>query len=193
MVKRILLATFAAMLLAMANGSCGGTPYKRIATAHRVLNHTVTLTEAFDRGVAAWARGEHRRCLTAHKAKTKEFGACVMPALKFLRHWTGMVNGKPTGKGVLPAIQSAQKATRLVLDAAFAYVAKHERACSARKGAEKEACDKKGDAWKVALRPGACALIEVVDRGVKVGAYRVAADPTYKLAKAGLSAFAGCK
>lgn len=171
---------FSVMLAVLLLVACGGTPYKRIAFGYNALDHTVRLTEGFDRAVAKWAKANHEKCLKAHGAKNVGYAKCVTPTLDFLVYWTGKRGGKPTGKGVLPAIQSAQKMTRLALDATFDYVRTHEKACTKDGGKADPECNKKLEAWKATLRPGLCVLVEGVDRGIKLGAYKATESTVYK-------------
>ena len=178
--KKILIGRMCAVLLmamAVGNCDCGGTPYKGIAYGQKIVDYSARITEKFDEGVDTWAKMEDAKCTAKHGAKTAEYAGCIKKALDFLRAWNGKVMGKPTGKGILPAIQSAQRATRHALDAAFDYVAKNEDAC--KKG--DAACSKKTEAWKAALKPGLCALKAVVDRAVKIGAYKATQDSYWKL------------
>lgn len=173
---------FAALLVALALvgcDGCKGDAFQRIATANRVVNATARLTEDTDRAFKAWGATMNANCLKLHGAKTPEYAKCVKPALDLLRAWTGEVNGKPTGKGILPAIQSAQRAARLSLDAAFDYV----KANDAKAKCETDECKKKIQAWRALIRPGVCALVEIVDRGIKLGAVKLSEDPTYKIVK----------
>jgi hypothetical protein len=181
--RKILNVTLAGVLAAcvlIACDGCAGTPYKRIALGQSMLGHSVELTESFDRGTAKWAQGEHERCLKAHGMKTPEYATCIKPALDFLVHWTGKNRGKPTGRGVLPMVQSAQRATRLVLDAALDYVKANETACSKDNGKADPTCNAKLAAWKATLKPGLCALVAIIDRGIKLGAYKATESAVYK-------------
>jgi len=167
----------AAIFLTGCGSGCGTAPYKGIAYGQKIVDYSARLTERFDEGVDKWAKAKDAECTQKHGAKTPGYAKCIDQVLKFLRAWTGKVKGKPTGKGILPAIQSAQKATRLELDAAFDYVKAHENAC---KGGDKK-CNAKIEAWKAAIKPAVCGLKEAVDRGIKIGAYKVTQDPIYKL------------
>jgi hypothetical protein len=173
--KRIYLAI--AALFAFTSCDCGGRPYKGIAYGYKAVNYSARLTESFDGALDLWAKAKDAECSAKHQAKTVEYAKCVNPALKFLRTWHGKVLGKPTGKGILPAIQSAQKTTRLELDAAYDYIKANETACI--NGDAK--CDAKIEAWKAALKPGLCGLKEAVDRAIKIGAYKISQDATYKM------------
>jgi hypothetical protein len=159
------------VLAALALMGCGNH-YQRIATAHRVLGHVKNFVESFDRALASWLTSEKRRCLKMHRLKTAEFAACVGPALKLSRAWTGKVRGVDTGKGILPAIQSSQRTARLSLDAAYDYVK--------ASGCKGQACEDKLNAWLQPLKLTLCATREIVDRAIKIGAYKAAQDPTYQ-------------
>ncbi len=181
---RMVMAVLAALLLGACGSSCKGSHYKKISSGHNWIGRIKVLTEAFDTGLSEWVTAEGQRCKKEHGPKTPKFAVCVKPALSFSRYWTGKVMGAPTGRGILPAIQSAQKAARHSLNAAFDYVKANEAACGMKKEtAERKACEKKVGAWKKLLKPGACALIEMIDRGVKLGAYKVVGHVGYKLAK----------
>lgn len=172
--RRIYISVVA--LLALTSCDCGGTPYKGLAYGYKAVTCSARLTEQFDAAVDVWAKAKDVECTAKHQAKTAEYAKCVEPTLAFLRLWHGKVKGVPTGKGILPAIQSAQRATRLALDAAYDYIDANESAC--KDGDAK--CSAKVEAWKAALKPALCGLKEAVDRAVKIGAYKVTQDATYK-------------
>jgi hypothetical protein len=191
MKKATLVICLSAVFFAGCNAGCAGKPYKTLATAYSTVNKFATFVEAFDRSVKAYLQAEDERCSakakTAGKLDAKKYGDCMRPVLKFSVVWTGEWRGKKTGKGVLPSIQDAQRATRHSLDGAFDYVEKNESACGKKEGAEAEACRKKVAAWRALLKPVLCALVPVVDRGIKLGAFKTTEDPTYKLIR-GLAA-----
>jgi len=180
---RPLLAVALAVSLAGCSG-CSDTPYKRIATAYHTLDLFKALVEDFDGAVTKYAAAKQTECLKTHRPKTKEFDACVMPAVRLLRAWTGKKNGKPTGKGVLPAIQSTQRAAAIELKAVLAYIKSHEAECG-KKDAPKNCT---GD-WQGLLKPSVCALMEIIDRAVKLGAYDVTTNRTYLMVKAAIAGF----
>lgn len=172
-------------LLLVATGAsacdCAGTPYKRIAVAHATINAVARFVETFDRAVAGWMRSKAAECKAKHGAKTPGYAECVKPALAFAETWTGEKrDGTKTGRGVLPTIQSTQRAARLALDAAFDYVKAHEQACG-KKDPPDKACSEKLEAWRAVIKPGVCGLWVIVDRAVKLGAYKATADPTYQM------------
>jgi hypothetical protein len=165
-------------------GGCGATPYKRLAQAYRAVNYSARVAEDFDASLAKYLVAKHAACKATHKPKTAEFDKCVLPVLRISRTWTGRRAGKPTGKGVLPALQSAQKATRLALDAAYDYVKSHEDECQ-----KKEAPAKCSGDWKVLLRPSLCALAELVGRAIKIGAFQSSESAAYKTVMALIAGF----
>jgi hypothetical protein len=165
---------FAAAVVWLLVG-CGDTPYKRLARGYRAVNLSARLAEQFDESLEKYLTTKHAECKKKHKAKTPEFDKCILPALRIVRAWTGKAAGKPTGKGVLPALQSAQKASRLALDAAYDYVLANEKACAGATAPAKCKAD-----WKKLIKPSLCALSEIIDRAVKLGVINVTNNPTYK-------------
>jgi hypothetical protein len=165
--------------------SCASAPYKGLATGYNAVGAAKRLGEAFDGSVKRFLEAKRIECKLLHKIKTAEYDKCVLPAVRLSRAWTGEKAGVKAGKGALPILQAAQKATKRALDAAYDYVQSHELACSGKSPSKK--CH--GD-WKVLLKPGLCAAWTVVDAGVKLGAYRTTSDPTYKLVAAVVDAFA---
>jgi len=188
--RKVTLLLMALVLLVTTGcNGCAHTPYKRLATAYTTVNKFARLVEAFDRSVKSYLKAEDERCVKAStavedgKLDQAKYGACIKPALKFSVAWTGEWKGKKTGKGVLPAIQDAQRTTRHGLDGAFDYVQANEKACGKKEGAEAEACKKKVDAWKKLIKPAVCGIVPLVDRGIKLGAFKASEDPTYKVVK----------
>lgn len=158
-----------------ACGGCGGDSWKGLAWGYRVLTYSAELTETIDKGFAEYAQAEHLRCEKLHPSKTPEFAACVKPALELLRKWTGQNRGSSSGAGVLPSIQSAQRAARLALDAAFDFLKAKGSACKP----DDAECKAKLEAWKAAIKPGLCSLAEIVDLAVKIGAYKATTSTAY--------------
>lgn len=170
---------FLGLLLAFSLAGCSGcadTPYKKLARGYRAVNLSARLVEDFDSAVARYLSTQHETCKAKYKSKTPEFDQCVLPAVKLARAWTGKVAGKDTGKGVLPTIQSAQKAARVALDAAYDYIKSNESLCKSDTAPK----DCTGN-WQALMKPSLCALAEIVDRGVKLGAYKVTGNTTYGL------------
>lgn len=172
---KYLLSLVLALALIACNG-CSQGPYKRIAIAYKVGMELKPVVESVDRSFKTWGALEHRRCAVAHKVKTPEYNKCVDPAYKLLKQWSK----------VLPTIQSGQYAYKKSLDAAFDFVKKNEKKCG-KKDAPK---DCKPD--YLALKPGGCALIEIVDRGIKLGAYQTSKNDIYLMAKGALLSLFKC-
>jgi len=179
--RRVILICAA---VAMVTG-CTNTPYKRIATALNTLAQTKLLFEQFDAAVKNFVVVKRAECKTKHAVKTAEYDQCILPAIRLARAWTGEKNGVATGKGALPILQRAQKAAAIALFGAYDYVKSNEAAC-AKADAPKE-CH--GD-WEVLLKPGACAAWQVVDIGVKLGAFSATENKYYKLVGGAINAFA---
>jgi hypothetical protein len=179
--NRIVPVLFCAVLAP----SCSSTPYKRIATAYNFLAESKTLGEKVDAGVKAFLAAKRVECKAKHAIKNAEYDKCVLPAVRLSRIWTGEKAGKKTGKGALQLLQAGQKTTKFALNAVYDYVKSHEKECG-KDDAPKEC----SAAWKVLMKPGACALWTVADAGVKAGAFKTTNDPTYKLVAAAVSAFA---
>lgn len=171
MAKWILLTAFALVM------GCG-TPYKNLAYSYAVLNQTRDVAEGFDRSFKAFGLAEHERCARAHGVKTPAYATCIDPAYSFLVAWTGQRNGVDTGKGILPAIQTTQSAARRTMDGTYDYIKGHESECKKKTPPP----DCKYDL--MLLKPVGCALIEVADRAVKLGAISVTENEYYKLALA---------
>lgn len=180
-VQSVLPAALMALLLA-ACGSCGSTPYKRIANAQRSLDHIARFGETIDGAIKNFAEAEDARCTAAHKPKTTEYGECVRPSLKVLWAWTGEKMGAKTGKGALPILQGAQFAARNAVNAAHDYVTSHEDECAKKEGPPAK-CSAD---WKAGIKPSLCAAWELANVAVKIGAYK-ANTPAYKTV-AGLAA-----
>jgi hypothetical protein len=172
-----LLAVFALTLAAC--GGCSQTPYQKLAWGFRTVSWTSDLAEGFDAALKDYGETQHTLCIAKAPSASQEYATCIRPALDLLRAWTGEETGKPTGKGVLPAIQSAQKVARLSLNAAYDYILSNGGKCHE----EDAECQKKLGAWKVLMKPGLCALVEIVDRAVQLGAYKTTEDPAYKAVK----------
>jgi len=187
--KVMVLLTALTLLAAAGCGGCAGKPYKGIATAQVTLNKFARFVEGFDRSVKAFLQSEDARCTKAHTATEDgkldkvKYAKCISPALKLSVIWTGEWKGKKTGKGVLPAIQDAQRATRHSLDGAFDYVKANEDACGKKDGEEAKKCKEKVGAWRKVIKPAVCGLVPVVDRAVKIGAYKASTDATYTMIK----------
>lgn len=179
---------FALAIAVTAALGCGGTPYKRIATGYRTVNYSARLAEDFDGALATYLQAQRDTCKAKHGLKTPGFDTCILPTLRVARTWTGKVDGVDTGKGVLPTLQSAQKVTRLSLDATYDYIQSHEKECTGKAAPAK--CT--GD-WMALMRPVLCATAEVVDRAVKLGAYKTTDDATYKLVMGFVSTLACAK
>jgi len=191
--RPLIVFLFVAALGLVGCGGCGGEPFRRLAWGFRTVNYTAELTESVDKAFAAYGSAEMTRCKAAHPAAppastgdatatpiaSPEYVKCIMPAVKLLRAWSGEEKGKPTGAGILPAIQSAQRAARLSLDAAFDFLHARGGKCKA----EDTECSAKLEAWKAAIRPGLCALWEIVDRGVQLGAFTATTSSAYKTVK----------
>jgi len=177
------------MLLATAgcSGCAAATPYKRLAIAYTTTSKFARFVESFDRALARYAKAEDARCTAAATTSSTldqaAYAKCMRPTIKLLVAWTGQWKGQPSGKGVLPTIQDAQRATRMSLDAAFDYVQANESACGKQTGQEAKRCADRVAAWRKVLRPGLCALVTVVDRAVKIGAYKTTQDSTYQLVR----------
>jgi hypothetical protein len=187
--KRMTTFSIAALMaITMGCSNCGDSPYKRVARGYRAVNLTARLAEDFDDAVKKHLEVKHAQCKATHKIKTAEFDACVLPAVRLSRTWTGSKAGQPTGKGVLPTLQDAQRVTRLALDTAYDYVKGHEAECKGK--TPPAAC---GTYWVKLLRPSLCALVVLVDRGMKIGAFSKAQSTTYKTVMGFVTAAGGCK
>ena len=165
-----------ALALTLAGcSSCKTSPYRGLARGYRATNYSARFAEQFDAALAKYLESQRTLCKSKHKTQTPEYDQCILPALRISRAWTGRKAGKETGKGVLPTLQSAQRATRIALDAAYDYVKSHEAEC------KKEHAQKKctGD-WMALLKPSLCALSELVDRAIKIGAFKTHGNETYK-------------
>lgn len=170
----VALVALALLALGACNG-CGGTPYKKLARGYLAVNYSARLAEQFDSALQKYVAGQRAACKAKHAIKTPEYDKCVLPAVRLARAWTGKKAGQPTGKGILPALQSAQKVTRLGLDTAYDYIKGHEEECK-KEGAPAKCT---GD-WKKTMKPALCGLSELVDRAIKLGAYKATGDATYK-------------
>ena len=182
--KRITLL----LAFALALTSCGDTPYKALSRGYRAVLLTKTFGELVDGTVKGHLEAVRAECTKKHAVQTAEYDACVLPAVRFSRSWTGIKNGKPTGKGVLPALQSAQKATKLSLDVAFEYIKSHEKECGA-----KPTPSKCYGNWINALKKGLCPLVELVDRGIKIGAMKWQSNAVYQTVVGYAKLLGGCK
>lgn len=181
------LVSLLTVLVAVSCGGCGDKPYQHIATAYHTLDLVRDLAESVDQAIGKYATAEDARCTTKHGAGTDGYRECIKPALGLLRTWTGVSKGKPTGKGVLPAVQSAQRAAAIELRATYRYIKDHEDKC----GGDNPPPDCKGQ-WKKLLLPSLCALVEIVDRATKIGAYDVTTKTYYTAVKTLLEGFT-CK
>lgn len=121
---RILLIL--ALLLAVG---CKG-PYD---VAWRTLDSVQKARDLTAQQLAAAARAKHQECLTNHKAKTREFAACISKHREALDHWRQIAR---------PATNSAIQVTATALQIA-----------------EKSKADKLD--WIVLLKPAVCALMRV--------------------------------
>jgi hypothetical protein len=172
---------FVFLVMMMFAPSCSQTQYDKLAWGFRSLEWSAQLAEGFDGALKVFLAKEHDRCLV-HGAKTPEFVKCIDPALAISRAWTGEVNGKDSGKGVLPALQSGQRVARLSLNAAYDYLKSKDGKCDVKTD---PTCAKAMGDWKVLFMPVACAAIELVDRAFKLGVYTsVLMDPAYQAVKA---------
>lgn len=185
---KVILALCVGALL-VACGSCrGNKQWRDLAIGYKVLAASKTFGEAVDKGIKTGLLSQKAKCLKKYQPKTPAFAGCISKMLKVSRAWTGEVRGKPTGKGVLPLLQAAQKSTRLSLDTAVDYMVeleKKEKACK-----DDSECLKKVSAWQTALKGALCAVLPIVDAALKAGAKGLADDSTYKVVVGFIGAFA---
>jgi hypothetical protein len=171
---------FAFVLVMMMTSACAQTQYQRLAWGFRSVEWSAQFGEGFDLALKSFLKKEHDRCLV-HGSKTPEFVACIKLALDVSRAWTGEENGKDTGKGILPALQSAQKATRLSLNGAYDYIKSKGGKCNEKTD---PSCAKAMGDWKKLILPSACAALELADRAFKLGAFtNITTDPAYQAIK----------
>jgi hypothetical protein len=172
--KKISFIVFVLLLV-----GCNG-PYKNLVRGYHAVNYSARLVEDFDKVFAEHMRRVKANCISKHGAKTREFDQCVLPTVRISRTWTGVKNGKDTGKGVLPAIQSAQRVAKLALDTAYDIIKANDGQCNSAK------C--KVD-WIGIMTPSLCMLAEIVDRAVKLGAYKVTKNVAYSTVMALVKTF----
>ena len=177
---KVILALCVGALLVGACGSCkGNKQWRDLAIGYKVLAASKSFGEAVDTGIKTGLLSQKAKCLKQYQPKTPAFAGCMSKILKVSRAWTGEVRGKKTGKGVLQILQAAQKSTRLSLDTAVDYMVELEKKKKACK--DDPACLKKVNAVLTGLKGALCAVLPLVDAGLKAGAKGLTDDPTYKI------------
>lgn len=175
--------------------ACGkNKQWRDLAWGYRILNGSARLGESFDRGLKAGLEFKLAECkkklpaLPVNKAPTPaemkarrvQLAKCMKDIVKVSRAWTGEKRGVKS-LGVLGALQKAQRSARTALDGAHDHLRSVE--AQEKKCGEDKACLKKINAWKKPLQTALCAMLPLVEEGIKLGVPKVSDDPAFTFIK----------